>query len=179
MADGKVIQGGAPTASTTLINTDQVTITGDGSLDHPLVAEGGAIAVVVDNVSIGGDGTHAQPLHTLPDGTKVLTDGTTIIGSGITGDPLIATGGAPGTTFVQPFSYVVTGSEPDPANITIPVSPAQPDGNYQLVVSQGTRSFFYGMAIPRATKTGANFVLALSANSVAGDTFDFILSRAS
>ena len=77
---------------------------------------------------------------------------------------------------MQPFSYTVTGLEPDLANITVPIAPPQPDGNYQLVVSQGTKTNFLTMSI--ASKTGANFVLELSSTATAGDVFDFILARA-
>jgi len=83
--------------------------------------------------------------------------------------------GGGGSGHTQTFRYTVTGLEPDLANLVIPVSPAQPDGNYQVVSGQGARTFFYGMAID--SQTGASFVLALSAAASAGDVFEFILAR--
>lgn len=141
---------------------------------------GGGGSVDVDGVTIGGDGQPGDPLHAIfpgfYDNVRVLTDGSTIIGSGLTGDPLIATGGAPGTTHVQPFSYTVTGLEPDLANITIPIVPSQPDGNYQVAVEQGAKTFF--LVTSTSNKLAASFILNLSGNATVGDVFDITILRA-
>lgn len=177
MAEGSPSPGGLPFKAEQPVFVDDITITGNGTPTSPLIAIGGSIAVVTDGRSISGDGTHAFPLATVPDETAVAVDGTTIVGSGLLGDPLIATGGAPGTTHVQPFSYTVTGLEPDLANITIPIAPSQPDGNYQLTVSQGAKTNFLATSI--GAQVGASFVLELSNVATVGDVFEFILARAS
>ena len=118
-----------------------------------------------------------MPLGTVADKTPVLTDGTTIVGTGVTGDPLIATGGTPSSVFVQPFIYTVTGLEADPANLVIPVAPAQPDGAYIVAMSQGAKAFFYVCSID--TQVGGSFVLHTSLATTAGDVFNFVLTRPS
>lgn len=180
MADQADVPGGAPVDQFQPVSVDNETIQGNGTPTHPLFVVPDAIEIVTDDVTIGGTGKGSDPLHAIFTGfydkVKVVADGTTIVGTGITGDPLIATGGAPGSTHVQPFTYTVVGTEPDLANLTIPVVPGQPDGTYQVVPGQGSKHSFLTMSID--TKTGANFVLHLSAPAQAGDTFDFILARA-
>ncbi len=87
---------GRGTPVETLVTADQTTITGDGTKTAPLVAVGGAIAVVVDDTSIGGDGTTAEPLHTISFGTEVAVDGSSIVGSGLADNPLAVVGGPSG-----------------------------------------------------------------------------------
>lgn len=154
--------------------TDGVTIGGLGTGPDPLHAIPGGIGIVHDG-TLHGDGTTDLPLGTVPDKTPVLTDGTTIVGTGVTGDPLIATGGTPSSVFVQPFTYTVTGVEADPANLVIPVSPAQPDGAYIVAMSQGAGAFFYVTRID--TQVGGSFVLHVSFATTAGDKFNFVLTR--
>jgi hypothetical protein len=170
-----IIAGTIPVPSEQLVAVDNVTVGGAGVGEDPLHTIPGGTGVAVDNVSISGDGTNAMPLHTNSFETKVLSDGITIVGSGIVSDPLIATGGGPGTTNVQPFDYTVIGTEPDLANLTIPISPSQPDGDYFVTVSQGPCAFAYGMQI--TAKAGASLVLSLSYPATAGDVFDFQLAR--
>lgn len=167
--------GGSPVAAEYGVSADQTSVMGNGTIHDPLRAVPGGVGVAVDDVSIAGDGTTDDPLHTLSFGTQVLVDGTTIVGSGVTGDPLIAIGGGGGGGFIQPFTYTVTGVEPDLANLVIPVSPSQPDGAYVVVSSQGNRASFLGMAIE--SQVGAHFVLALTNVATAGDVFEFVLTR--
>lgn len=176
-SDVRILQGGRPFQPGGITTVDHETMEGDGTVAHPLKAIGGGhIPVVVDNVSIGGDGTNEHPLHTLPDGTKVLTDGTTILGSGVTGDPLVATGGGPGSTNVTPYQYTVLGTEPDLAQITVTLVPSQPDGNYKVAVEQGAHAFLLGHSV--INKLGGSLVLQLSGEATAGDVFDITVTRA-
>ncbi len=68
MTDVSTRAGGPPVPSTTLVQADQITITGDGSHERPLAAAGGAFSVVVDDVTILGAGTLADPLRAGPSG---------------------------------------------------------------------------------------------------------------
>lgn len=53
--------GGDAVASSTLVNADQSTITGDGSIDHPLVATGGGSSGGTKISLLNGGGTDAAP----------------------------------------------------------------------------------------------------------------------
>lgn len=162
------------------------------------------VAVAVDGTTIAGTGKTASSLHVVPAGlddkVAVLSDGTTISGTGKTGsalhvDPaglagLVAvdhdgtlsgdgTSGSPlsvisGAGTPRAFSYTVLGTEPDLANLVIPL-PAVRGSNAYLVWPQmqaGTN--FFGMPMVKS-KTTSQFVLALSANATAGDVFAFYL----
>jgi hypothetical protein len=70
------------------------------------------------------------------------------------------------------FEYTVTGSEPDLANIVITFGTARSDATYDVYPQLQAGTDFYGM--PQiTTKLDASFVLALSANAVAGDVWAF------
>lgn len=92
MSDAQILSGGAPTRSEVLVNADQSTILGDGSVDNPLRTVGGGTSVVTDGTSVAGTGTLGDPLHTVDGGTPVATDGVTITGDGTTGSPLAVAG---------------------------------------------------------------------------------------
>lgn len=147
-SDIKILPGGSPIPAGDLVATDQTTTGGDGSAQHPV--------------------------HVIPGAVGVVVDGTTIVGSGKAGDPLRATGGVP-SSFTQPLSYTVLGTEPDLSNIVIPILPSQPDGDYKATVTQGAHAAFLGTAI--SGKAGSQLILELSADATVGDEFDFILSR--
>jgi hypothetical protein len=54
--------GGDPVPSTTLVNADQTTITGDGSIDNPLVATGGGSGGGGSKITLlNGGGATAEP----------------------------------------------------------------------------------------------------------------------
>lgn len=88
MSEVKNLAGGAAVPSTTLVQTDQVSILGDGSHDRPLRTAAGGVGVVTDGTTILGDGTSGDPLRTNPGEVPVSTDGTTILGDGTSGDPI-------------------------------------------------------------------------------------------
>ena len=179
-SDVQIRQEAQPVQAEFFVKPDNISVTGVGIGEDPLRTIPGGTAVAVDDVTIGGTGETAEPLHALfpgfYDNVKVAVDGVSIVGSGLAGDPLTATGGGPGTTNVQPFSYEVTGLEPDPLNLTIPIVPSQPDGDYQATVSQGACAFIYGMQI--SAQAGASLVLSLTYPATAGDVFEFVLARA-
>ena len=90
MTDFARVAGGAPVPSSTLVQTDQLSILGDGSHANPLHAVGGSVEVVSDGVTIAGDGTTGSPLRAVAGGVPVTADDFTILGNGTTGNPLRA-----------------------------------------------------------------------------------------
>lgn len=71
MSDITIRTGGAPTESAVLVNVDDTSVGGDGSLNHPLKTLPGGTAVSVDGTSILGNGTASDPLHTGSSGSSV------------------------------------------------------------------------------------------------------------
>ena len=88
MADSMSVSGGVRNNVQSLVSVDQVTITGDGTTEHPLQANIGEVPVTTDHVTILGNGTTGDPLRAGE--VPVTTDHVTILGNGTTGDPLRA-----------------------------------------------------------------------------------------
>lgn len=83
-------------------------------------------------------------------------------------------GAAPPTPSTeQVFSYTVTGLEPDPANLVIPLPAARADALYQVQCTQSTGTDFLGPQVPAASRTTAQFVLSLTSDASVGDVFWF------
>ena len=82
-------------------------------------------------------------------------------------------GGGGGGGNSQVFLYTVTGLEPDPQNLTIPLPAPRANANYGVQVELGTFTNMLAHAVPDATKALNQFVLVLSGNATAGDTFQF------
>lgn len=71
------------------------------------------------------------------------------------------------------FQYTVIGTEPDLQNLVIPLPAARASVNYGVQVELGTFTNMLTHAVPDGTKALNQFVLALSGNASAGDTFQF------
>lgn len=84
-------------------------------------------------------------------------------------------GGGGGVVSTSLFQYTVIGTEPDLANLVIPLPVARTSTNYGVVPAQGTFTDMHSLAVPDASKTLADFVLALSGAATAGDTFTFFV----
>lgn len=86
--NGNISWTNAPGGGLTQVATDNVTLTGLGTVASPLAVVPHTVAVATDGVTLTGDGTTAHPLAALPDTTPVAVDGVTITGTGVTGNPL-------------------------------------------------------------------------------------------
>lgn len=154
--------------------TDGITCVGDGTTALPItvITGGGGGAVVADGVTIGGFGTVAVPLTAIfagfDDNVAVAHDAT-LSGNGTSGSPLSVISGA-GTP--RAFSYTVLGTEPDLANLVIPLPAVRGSNAYLVWTQMQGGTLFYGVPMIKS-KTTTQFVLALSGNATAGDVFAF------
>ncbi len=144
MSEIKTIAGGPPVPSTTLVQTDQVTILGDGSHERPLHG-GSSSGVSTDGTTILGNGTPGNPLHAGPfDGTyRAAFRG----GGPVTAQPGIPVFISfvneivplvpPEVTTVQPSDVVAVniapGATPAFATVAGVVSAVNGDGSVQVV----------------------------------------------
>ncbi len=78
---------------------------------------------------------------------------------------------------VTAFSYTVLGTEPDLANIVVPLPYVRPDAAYNVQATMGTFTAILGIAVPVLGRTVNDFVLSLTAGATAGDTFDFVVAQ--
>lgn len=160
MSETQFQPGGVPVPDLARVATDQQTITGSGTTDDPLVAQGGEIAVDVDGVTIIGDGTHAAPLEVRPAGladrVAVLTDGVTAVGDGTTGSPItVITGGGGGAIVTDGVTLQGFGTALVPAAI-------------KAVQHDGTLAGAGAAGDPLTTVAGAT-AIATSGAEIAGD----------
>ena len=91
MSDSSFQPGGSPIPTGDLVAVDGVTISGDGSVEHPLTAIDGGGTVITDGITIQGVGSHAEPVA-----IKAVQRDSTLSGTGAVGDPLhvVVAGGA-------------------------------------------------------------------------------------
>jgi len=176
LADGiSIVGNGTPSSPLAAVGgpsgagvSDGVTLQGTGIIASPF-----AIKAVQHDGTLTGSGSVASHLAVVPsalaDLVPVAADGVTIGGNGLTGTPLHVLAGA----VVTPFNYTVLGTEPDLANLVIPLPATQPDTGYFVQPWQAEHARFLAMATPDSGKTTTHFVLNLSANATTNDVFNF------
>ena len=85
-------------------------------------------------------------------------------------------GGSGGIANQRVFTYTVTGLEPDPTEIVVPLPAAMPTTSYQVFVSCQGCVNVVATDVAQAGKSTTQFVLSTTDSLVAGDKVAFYVS---
>ena len=142
-SDTKAIAGGNPSDNLQIVSCDQVTVTGDGSVDRPLRAPGVPGGVLTDDLTLIGDGSFGDELRL----KKVFTDDT-LTGKGTQAEPLSVVGAnsievvalvAASTVAIDPdvATSILTGS---PGASCVAALPAGANGFQKTIIVVGIQT---------------------------------------